>query len=86
MPTSSYSYLSLMNSFISRINEKRYMQCQLIEYESGMLLEVVQEEAEFCPEFDPALRCANDWETGVKCPEGHHPCRSNCGRTRCVEN
>ncbi|MCL7027973.1 hypothetical protein MKW94_016637 [Papaver nudicaule] len=51
-----------------------------------MLLEEVQEEAEFCPEFNPALRCANNWETGVKCPEGQHPCWSNCGRTKCVDN
>ncbi|MCL7033438.1 hypothetical protein MKW94_020395 [Papaver nudicaule] len=53
---------------------------------SRMLLQEVQEEAEFCPEFDPELQCANDWETGVICLEGQHPCRSNCGRTRCVAN
>ncbi|KAI3913177.1 hypothetical protein MKW98_007193 [Papaver atlanticum] len=53
---------------------------------SRMLLQEVQELAPFCAEYDPALRCATPWDPEFTCPEGQHPCRSNCGNSRCLAN
>ncbi|KAI3952805.1 hypothetical protein MKX01_006848 [Papaver californicum] len=49
-----------------------------------MMLQEVQELPEFCPEYDPELRCATPWDPEFTCPESQHPCRSNCGDTRCL--
>ncbi|KAI3962020.1 hypothetical protein MKX01_039842 [Papaver californicum] len=51
-----------------------------------MILQEVQELAPFCAEYNPALRCATPWNPEFTCPKGQHPCRSNCGRTRCLAN
>ncbi|KAI3833998.1 hypothetical protein MKX03_003379 [Papaver bracteatum] len=34
--------------------------------------------------YDPRLRCATPWDPEFTCPAGQHPCRSNCGRSRCL--
>ncbi|RZC63015.1 hypothetical protein C5167_024754 [Papaver somniferum] len=51
---------------------------------SRVLLQEVQELAPFCPEYDPRLRCATPWDPEFTCPAGQRPCRSNCGRSRCL--
>ncbi|KAI3956604.1 hypothetical protein MKW92_034333 [Papaver armeniacum] len=49
-----------------------------------MLLQEVQELAPFCTEYNPALRCATPWDPDFTCPGGQHPCRSNCGISKCL--